>query len=194
MNQHLQQQRAADEKKWGALMQRAQAGDGQAYHQLLSELNSVIEAYIRANFGASPFIEDYVQECILAIHHARHTYDPKRLFRPWLFTIVRHKTIDMLRRAGKHSAESTDEEIDALAHAETMENVERMLDGNRLLDTLPEEQKQAITLTKYVGLTTDEAAKLVNVKESTLKARLRRGIQNITTQWQRDWLKHETKS
>ena len=34
----------------------------------------------------------------MAIHLARHTYDPSRPFRPWMFAIVRHKTIDILRK------------------------------------------------------------------------------------------------
>ena len=58
----------------------------------------MIKAYLLSRFGPLEILDDCVQESLIAIHNARHTYDPNRPIRPWLYTIVRHKTIDMLRR------------------------------------------------------------------------------------------------
>ena len=87
----------ADEQRWAAWMALAHGGDHDAYRQLLGELANAIETYIRVRFGAIDSLEDCVQECLLVIHKARHTYDPVRPFRPWLFTLVRHRTIPRLR-------------------------------------------------------------------------------------------------
>ena len=43
-------------------------------------------------------LEDCVQESLAAVHKARDTYETARLFRPWLFAIVRYKTFDILRK------------------------------------------------------------------------------------------------
>ena len=88
-----------DEVRWAGLMAAAHRGDGQAYETLLTELGDAIQRYIERRFGSLVFIEDCVQECLLAIHAGRHTWDPKRPFRPWVFTIVRNRTIDLLRSA-----------------------------------------------------------------------------------------------
>jgi RNA polymerase sigma-70 factor (ECF subfamily) len=72
-----------------------------------------MERYLRRHFGESDFVEDCVQECLLAIHRARATFDPARRFRPWMFAIVRHKAIDMLRRRGtrrRHETQDAHEE------------------------------------------------------------------------------------
>ena len=88
----------ADELRWAALMCSAQAGHEAAYRLLLEELSEVINRYLCSRFGHHHFIEDSVQDTLVAIHQARHTYDQRRRFRPWLFAIVRHKAIDTLRR------------------------------------------------------------------------------------------------
>ncbi len=171
-----------DERRWSALMKQGQAGDRQSYNQLLSELGRVIEKYILSKFGELTSLEDCIQESLLAIHHARHTYDPRRPFRPWLFTIVHHKTIDILLKGNRHNIESLDQ-----AGLETMEeshvDLDRAIDGERLMFELSDEQRQAITLTKYAGMTTNEASSVLGVTETALKARLKRGLDKIKKQW-----------
>lgn len=182
-----------DEARWSALMQRAQQGDTKAYNALLTELDHAIEAYIRAKFSNIPTLEDCVQECLLAVHAARHTYDPQRLFRPWLFTIVRHKTIDVLRRVRPDEKQATTELPEHVLGSTDMTHLERMMDGKVLLQKLKPEQQQAIALTKYAGMTTLEAAEVVGINESALKARLRRSLKAIAQHWQNDWKEHESK-
>ncbi len=54
------------------------------------------------------------------------------------------------------------------------------------MDQLSNEQRQAVALTKYLGMTTIEASALLGVTEGTVKARLRRGLHNIKKQWQEE--------
>ena len=163
----------ADEKRWAAWMALAHRGDQGAYTRLLSELGTAIETYIRVRFGALDCLEDCVQECLLAVHRARHTYDSTRAFRPWLFTLVRHRTIDVLRRvrdaAGRSGADAPDVGSDP-------RELQRRLDGVKVLEGLTPDHREAIALTQYAGYTTAEAAAWLGISESALKARLRRGL------------------
>ena len=81
-------------------MVRSRSGDSEAYRELLTEISDVIQAYLRVRFGDPGFVEECVQESLLAVHRARASYDSRRSFRAWLFAIVRHKSIDLLRRRG----------------------------------------------------------------------------------------------
>jgi RNA polymerase sigma-70 factor (ECF subfamily) len=163
----------ADELRWAAWMVLAHRGDQYAYQQLLIELANAIETYIRARFGNIDCLEDCVQECLLAIHKARHTYDPSRPFRPWLFTIVRHKTIDLLRRDREHGDPRHVELLDA---GSDPQELQRRLDGVKVLENLAPDHREAIALTQYAGCTTAEAAVQLGITEAALKARLRRGL------------------
>ena len=175
--------RKIDEQRWLSLMKQSQAGDAVAYHQLLTELGSVIESYLRVSFGQLAMIEDYVQESLLAVHRARHTFDPERAFRPWMFTIVRHKTIDILRQ--DEIVRHTTLKLSELDQgSQDPVDLDRVIDGDRLMSKLSYEQRETVTLTKYLGMTTNEVAQLIGIKESAVKGRLRRGLKVLHKQWQ----------
>jgi RNA polymerase sigma-70 factor (ECF subfamily) len=170
--------RAEEEARWSDWMVRANAGDTNAYTKLLEELGDVMEQYLRRRFGDSDFIEDCVQECLLAIHRARATFDPARRFRPWMFAIVRHKTIDMLRRRGtrrRHEAQEA-READSVAPA-TDPTV--ALQAAEALQGLAREQRDALLMTKYQGYSLSEAARQEGVSVTAMKSRVHRGIQQI---------------
>jgi RNA polymerase sigma-70 factor (ECF subfamily) len=169
-----------DEKRWRTMMSYAQQGDRLAYNNLMSELGNVIEAYLRLRFGSIEILEDCVQECLVSIHKARHTYNPDKAFRPWMFTIIRHRMIDLLRQRRRwmemHIALNEKE-------SESMpDHVQQLIDGIRILQLLNPDYREAITLTKYFGMTTVEAADWLGVSESAIKARLRRGLNAIHKQ------------
>jgi len=172
-----------DEQRWSKWMTASHQGDKQAYGLLLGELTDVLTIYLRSQFGQFELLEDCVQECLLAVHKARHTYDPARPFRPWMFTIARHKTIDILRQSTRTvDIEKTDvmEEIDPT----TMATFQRLMDGAKLLVGLSDDHREVLMLTKYMGLTTLEVASSLGISESAVKARLRRSLQIVQKSWE----------
>lgn len=165
---------ADDERRWSDYMAAAHRGDKRLYERLLTELAPVIERYVRSRFGALTFTEDCVQECLLAIHNARHTYDPARPFRPWFFTIVRNRTIDLLRKSWSHHAASGDESetIETAAVTGPQEHIE----AARILEQLKPQFRSALTLTKLFGYSLNEAAEKSGISESAMKSRVSRAL------------------
>jgi RNA polymerase sigma-70 factor (ECF subfamily) len=171
--------RTEEEARWSEWMARANAGDVEAYTKLLGEIGGAMERYLRRRFGESDFIEDCVQECLLAIHRARATYDPARRFQPWMFTIVRHKAIDMLRRRGaryRHEARegSGEEPAAPLADDPTI-----TLQAAEALRGLAPEYRSALLMTKLEGHSLDEAARRAGVSVTAMKSRVHRGIKQV---------------
>lgn len=163
---------ADDEARWSQLMVDARDGDKRAYEQLLVELGTAIEHYVRARFGGSSIVEDCVQECLLTVHQARHTYDPTRPFRPWLFTIVRHKAIDVLRRRSSWEAQAAPDGATDDAHGSPMEQ----MIARQAFAGLRADHKQALVLTKIIGLTMMEAATKLGISEGAMKVRVHRAV------------------
>ncbi len=149
----------------------------------MAELASAIEGYLRARFRddcASDFHEDCVQESLIAIHRARHTYDPRRAFRPWLFTIVRHKAIDLLRRqrAQRRIGDTGAEEVHPVVTAGPADPSPR-LDGANLLAGLEPKYRQALVLTKLDGYSLAEAAARAGVSVTAMKTRVHRALRAV---------------
>ncbi len=157
-------------------MSLAQGGDREAYEELMTEVATAIESYLRRRFagtGESDFFEECVQESLLAIHRARHTYDARRPFRPWLFTIVRHKAIDQLRRRPFQRSEAWRD-----APAPAVDPGDR-LDGAALLEGLDAKYREALVLTRLRGHTLEEAAVLAGVSVTAMKTRVHRAIRAV---------------
>ena len=167
-----------DEGRWARLMVSAQAGNEVDYRMLLSELAPAVAAYLRARFGHHDFVEDCVQEVLLAVHEARHTYQANRLFRPWLFSIVRHKAIDALRQQRRRQTllEREWREQVATASVPGSTSHENTISSGRMIASLDEPYRDAITLTKIVGLSSAEAAAELHISEGALKVRVHRAI------------------
>lgn len=171
----------SDSARWSSLMVRAQQGSESDYQQLLTELANVIHAYLRKRFGNQPFLEDCVQESLLAIHKARHTYDPQRPFRPWFFTIVRHKMIDYLRHKKSYQRVIKYHQQEKAVREQQVKRdmMEDTIDNDNLLGELPPRYRMALTLTKLAGFTNAEAAKQLGISEGAVKVRVYRAINKL---------------
>ena len=80
-------------------MRRAQQGEERAYAELLVLLTARARSYVRVRTRAPvAWIDDVVQEALMAIHDARHTYDAQRPFAPWFYASLHYRFVDMVRR------------------------------------------------------------------------------------------------
>lgn len=138
----------ADERRWAAWMAAANAGDKRAYEQLPTEPGDVNEAYIRHRFGQLNGLEDCVQESLLTLYKARRTYDPARPFRPSLFTLVRHKTIDLLRRGQRHACRADDNPAPP-GDDGPRDRLNELIDGIRVLQRITPDHRNAVALTAH---------------------------------------------
>lgn len=170
--------RAEEGARWSQGMCRANAGDAEVYGELLHEIGVVLEKYVRRRFGDSDFVEDCVQECLLAIHRARASYDPSRSFRSWMFTIARHKVIDTLRRRAARGRYETSQGSGDEAAAPA-NGSRAALEAADALRALSPEYREALLLTKLEGRSVSEAAEQVGVSVSAMKSRVHRGIRQV---------------
>lgn len=85
------------------LLRAGLAGDQAAYRRFLSGLAPVLRVMALAALpdGRRDLAEDVVQEVLLVVHVKRASWDPARPLMAWLRVILRHKAIDLLRRAPK---------------------------------------------------------------------------------------------
>lgn len=173
-----------DEARWSQWMAEAQRGDQNQYQTLLESLGKAIEQYVRAHFGNIDFLEDCVQECLLAVHLGRHTYNPQRPFRPWLFAVVRNKVVDLLRK--RRPDQIHGEEGGEWNYPESGTRAEAYVQREDIFKQLSPPYREALILTKVVGLTAQEAAKHCGVTLPAMKVRVFRALASLRQQLQDD--------
>jgi len=180
----------SDEQRWSLLMASAQAGNASDYRQLLEELAQVIQNFLRSRFGNYDFIEDCVQEALIAIHQARHTYDAKRPFRAWLFAIVRNKAIDFFRqqRTRAKAYDHYHREHEILSQPVSHNVSQSEISAGRLLESLSAQHREVLVLTKVMGFSIAETAEKLGVSESAVKVRVHRAVRKLQQLLEKDEL------
>ena len=156
-------------------------GDAAAYRAFLDQLSRHLRAFLaRRLFGWPDDVEDLVQECLLAMHNQRHTYQSDQQLTAWVHAIARYKMIDLLRAKSVREAlhDSIDDADDLFADDEASPGEARR-DLQTLLATLPERQREAIVRTKLEGLSVAETASLTGMSESAVKVNVHRGLKAL---------------
>jgi len=156
-------------------------GDAQAYHAFLLKLGMHLRAFLsRRLFGWPDEVEDLVQECLLAIHNQRHTYQPEQPLTAWVHAIARYKMIDFLRaKAGREALnDPLDDDLEIFAES-AIDASDTRRDLNGLLDTLPDRQRLPIVHVKLEGLSVVEAAQRTGMSESAIKVGIHRGLKAL---------------
>jgi len=177
---------AEEDPSLRAWMRAAQQGDSTAYAAALRAVLPPLRRAARARWpGTEPAtLEDVVQETLLALHDARHLYDPDRPFLPFLFGVMRFRGGDVLRRAHRHAArhasiDDVPETSEALA---TNSKAEETVDADALraaIARLPEGQRKAVELTKLRELSLEQAATETGLSVTALKVATHRGIKAL---------------
>jgi RNA polymerase sigma-70 factor, ECF subfamily len=171
--------RTADERarQRARLMERVQDGDRQAYRELLEDIGPVVLEFARRRVADRHEVEDVAQETLIALHRARHTYDPARPFEPWLFAIARNVVADYhRRRMARLSSEVIMEGVPE-PPAETPDTGDAQLAD--ALRKLPASQREAFEMLKLEGLSVEAAAGRAGVTEGALKVRAHRAYKAI---------------
>lgn len=168
---------------WSTLMARAQGGDGDAYHRLLTEITPYLRSLAARHHRAPTDVEDAVQDILLTIHAVREIYDPARPFKPWLLAIARRRIVDRLRRQGRSSAHETElaEEHDHIAAIDTGA-LEARSDGRALraaVALLPPGQRAAVTLLKIEEMSLKEASAKSGMTVIALKVATHRALKTL---------------
>lgn len=88
------------------LMIAAQNGDRRSYARLLADCASLLRAGARGQGIEGDLADLFVQDTLISVHNARHTYDPSRSFVAWL-TAISHCAAGDLRRRHRCRAERT---------------------------------------------------------------------------------------
>ncbi len=167
-------------------MSAAQAGDRSAYETLLRECIPLIRAVASRQGVPRDQIEDVVQETLLTVHCARHTYDPKRPFTPWLRVIAQRRAIDALRSAGRRELREVHAPLAYETHpdpsADTHHHLEhagvvRQLDP--AIAALPTKQRDAIKHLVVEDRSLADAATLTGDTKGALKVNLHRALKKL---------------
>jgi RNA polymerase sigma factor (sigma-70 family) len=168
------------------LIERARAGDGSAFGQLVQQHQELAFRTAYLILGDAAEAEDAAQEAFLKAYHALARFRPDAPFRPWLLEIVANQARNQRRAAGRRAqlalraagagladgAPSPGPELAALQR----EQQQRLLQA---LESLREPERLAVAGRYFLNLSEAELAALLGCPRGTVKSRLARALDRL---------------
>ncbi len=130
--------------------------------------------------------EDVTQEAFLSVWRSSHLYRPERgSVRAWVLGITHHRAIDAVRRRATQARVKAAEQnrVERLPAGDLTEAAVISRDDTRTtrdaLQTLSGDQRRAIELAYFAGLSHTEIAAKLDVPLGTVKGRIRLGLEKL---------------
>jgi RNA polymerase sigma-70 factor (ECF subfamily) len=170
------------------LLQRTGKGDRQSFEQLYERFSGVLFSTAYRVLNSPEAAEDVLQDVFLQIWEKAPLYDPQR-GKPltWAVTLTRNKAIDRLRSVQRRSRLQDDVEREAQTLSSSTGAARSMLSSRwrkgklvrEAIQKLSKDQREAIELAFFSGLTQTEIAEKLQEPLGTVKARIRRGMMKL---------------
>jgi RNA polymerase sigma-70 factor (ECF subfamily) len=170
------------------LMARYQDGDAAAFRELYAQVAPRLLGYLLRMARSKALAEDLLQQTFLKVHRARGAYvrgaDPL----PWIYSIAHRTFIDETRKTKRAVVRVADDEVPEVAAGLDGVSVERRDDrvdpelSRAALDALaelPQQQREAVVLTKLDGKSVAEAAEIAGTSVGAMKVRAHRGYEAL---------------
>ena len=175
-------------------------GDGSAYPELMDRYKNELLHFLIRFVGSKAAAEDVFQETFLQIHISGATFDPKRRFKPWLFTIAANKGRDWHRKHSKRTVVSLSQEIGGgegetarfvdlmesdteLPDAELL-NSEQINDVRKAVDELPSHLREILLLNYFQQMSYVQISDSLEIPLGTVKSRLHAAVAAFRNAWQ----------
>ena len=168
------------------LVSRSVGGDTESFNQLIKRWEKPIFALAYRTIGREEDARDICQETFLRAFRGLSGFKGEAKFSSWLYRIALNLCRDWIRRERRAPVVPTPDGVDLVELAGEGDDVERVDDRvvrddlsrvvARAMRTLPEEQRTAIVLKEYHGLTFQEIADMLGCPLSTVKTRLYQGL------------------
>jgi RNA polymerase sigma-70 factor (ECF subfamily) len=170
------------------LVARAMTGDPQAVGTVIALIRPMVVRYCRARLGrmdrSSVSADDVAQEVCLAVLTALPGYRVQgRPFLAFVYGIASHKVIDAHRAATRNRSEPVADIPDAVESSDGPEQralrIELSSEMGKLLETLPEKQREILVLRVVVGLSAEETAEAVGSTPGAVRVAQHRALARL---------------
>ncbi|HEY8100584.1 MAG TPA: sigma-70 family RNA polymerase sigma factor [Burkholderiaceae bacterium] len=175
------------------LMLRYGSGDLAAFKELYQRHSHGLYRFIVWRSPRKEWVDEVMQESWASLHQARARYEALSSFRTYLYQIARNRLIDLMRQhqmvlasdLGQHEDTGAifdhlaDTVHDAQSPEDALDNKQQVAGLHQAIRALPADQREALVLQQFNGMSLEEIAHLTAVPVETIKSRLRYAMRKL---------------
>jgi RNA polymerase sigma-70 factor (ECF subfamily) len=155
------------------LVARAAAGDRPAFELVVRRTEGLVLRTALRLLGNREDARDAAQDVFVRMFNSLPRFNPERPIEPWLYKITLNVCRDMIRKRARWAAGSAAETrpVAVFPRPEARERRDLLI---RALDRLSERERAAIVLRDFEGITTEETARILNIRQVTVRTLISR--------------------
>lgn len=169
-----------------SLVQQLLQRDMRAFEQIYDRHSRLVYGLVYRIVQQAGTAEEVVQDVFLQLWRNAARYDASRgPFLPWLLTMARHRALDTLRLKSERQRRREDqtEELPGVCAApqfeKQLDEKRRAVQVRELMTSLQPQQKRAIELAYFEGLSHTEIAATLKEPLGTVKSWIRNGLMRL---------------
>lgn len=151
------------------LMKKAVAGDSASYNQALKMIAGLLGGFVGKRIQNNQEAEDVVQEILISIHKAWHTYDGNRPIMPWIFAIAKYRIADHLRKTYGSGKKVNLDDIPEIEDENVTNSLSFYESIEKHIEALPGKQPAILKLMHSEGCTSKEVAARLGMNETAVR-------------------------
>ncbi len=176
------------------LMERYRDGDLASFKELYQRHSRGLYQFIYWRSPRKDWVDEIAQDTWASLHGARERYQVQSGFRTYLYQIARNRLIDLLRQhqdllasdmgTGDDDDASTfehlaDQRQDGVSPESALDEKQQAADLHAAIRSLPGEQREALIMQQFNGMSLEEIAVMTGVPAETVKSRLRYAMRKL---------------
>jgi RNA polymerase sigma-70 factor, ECF subfamily len=152
------------------------SGDKDAFGELVRRHQDRLWSVALRTTGDREDASDALQDALVSAYRNAASYRGEAAVTTWLHRIVVNASLDALRRrAARRAVPLSDEDVRLADPTDSLGERETSVVVAQALDTLPPDQRVAIVLVDLQGYSVEEAARILDCAQGTVKSRCSRG-------------------
>jgi RNA polymerase sigma-70 factor, ECF subfamily len=168
------------------LCRRLQASDRDAFESAFRLLRSGLLRYVRSIVVDDAIAHDLVQDVFVSLWGLRASLDPARSLKAYMYTMARNRAYRYLRDERVHRQKHAIIKDESSAFISTREWPSAHIDADALklrlqewIEELPDRQREAISLSRYHGMSHREVADVMGVSPRTVNNHIMRALEHL---------------
>jgi RNA polymerase sigma-70 factor (ECF subfamily) len=168
------------------LCRRIIVSDRSAFEEVFRRFRDEMLRYVRGIIRSESVAHDLVQDVFVDLWGTRHTLDPSRSLKAFLYGMARNRALRYLRDTRAHGRKHTLLQREADTHisngSERDHDVDAALLGDMLhqwIDELPDRQQEALMLSRYHDLSHHEIALVMDISPRTVNNHIIRALKHL---------------
>lgn len=180
------------------LMSRFQNGDEASFEIIFDRYAKRLVNFACKFLRSQEESEESAQETLLQVYRKKQSFDAKQKFRPWIFAIALRVTYNKIRYQKRHPHESldfsnemTDEPLTSRIPDPAQLQPDQIMEKERgrqavwnALGELPDNQRTAVILARFEGMSQEEIADTLNLSVSSVKSLIFRARESLKSSLQ----------